>query len=112
MIAANLIVSQVLTAAATCQTKAAAADAVRPILAKLRADLSVARADGPPPMLRAWVLPPVLADEGASATAMRLRTRMDEIELARRFGDHSDVQRMLDMTIAELTEAALAAVRS
>lgn len=112
MIAADSIVRHVLAAAATCDTKAAAADAVRPILAKLRADLSVARTDGPPPMLRAWKLPPVFADEGASATATRLRSRMDEIELARRFGDHSDVQRMLDMTIAELTEAALAAVRS
>jgi hypothetical protein len=112
MIDANSIVSHVLAAAATCDTKAAAADAVRPILTKLRADLSVARTDGPPPMLRAWSLPPVLADEGASVTAMRLRGRMDEIELARRFGDHSDVQRMLDITIAELSEAALIAARS
>lgn len=107
MLVPEMIVRELFAAADKCDgQRTAIANAVRPMLAKLRLDLACGQPNGPPPMMRACMVPPVLAGEAMGATVARLRIRMDEIELARRFGDEIDVRRMLNLTIDELNEAA------
>ncbi|MEI6239596.1 MAG: hypothetical protein WCR51_04345 [Planctomycetia bacterium] len=87
-----------------------AARALDPLVASLRASLILPRSPADPePVLRLVSLPPLAGGEGARVLADRLRMRLDEIAMAKRWGDAADVQRVLDVTIGELRQAALGA---
>lgn len=110
MIDCQSITASFFTAAAAAPSTTHAARALDPLVAALRSRLEAPAApDAPPPMLR-------LVDDGMlararteSQVANRLRLRLDQIELAKRFGDAIDVQRMVSLTIDEVQSAALAA---
>ena len=84
--------------------------AIDPIAARLRADLltTVSAADASP-RLRLVELLPLTAADGPQAAADRLRLRLDELALAKRFGDATDVRRMAGIIVDELRHAAVAA---
>ena len=95
-------------AAAGADTMTDAARAIDQIAARLRADLLAPAAAGDtPPRLRLVELP-LLVAYGPEAAADRLRLRLDELALAKRFGDASDVQRMVGLIVDELRHAAVA----
>ena len=58
-------------------------------------------------MIRTWSPAGPRRGEQPTETAARLRARVEEIGLARRYGDAEDVRRMVDITLAELRQVAL-----
>lgn len=113
MIDCNAIATSFFGAVATAQTETHAARALDPLMANLRASLMAAPAHAaPPPVMRMVALPRVMGHEGPAAAAERLRLRLDEIELARRFGDAADVARVVGIAIDELRTAATASRRA
>lgn len=112
MIDCQAVISGFFAAAAAATSKTAAARALDPLAASLRADLLLpAGAGSPAPMLRAVALPRLTGREGPEAVAARLRLRLDELALAKRFGDADDVRRMVDVAIGEIRQAAVAQVK-
>jgi hypothetical protein len=84
--------------------------AVAAILADLRRQLSAPPPAGePPPMIRTWSPAGPRRGEHPTETAARLSARIEEIGLARRYGDVVDVRRMIELTIDELRQVAIEA---
>ena len=97
--------------AAAAPSKTHAARALDPLVASLRERLlAPLGAAEPAPRLRAMELPPLVGGEGPRVLADRLEIRLGELGLAKRFGDATDVQRVADMIVGELREAALGRV--
>jgi hypothetical protein len=108
MIDCNSIVRELYAAANEAPNQVEAARAVEPILARLKAELKTPRIEGDAvPMIRTWSPNGPRRGETLLETATRLSFRVDEIALAKRWGDSTDVQRMLDITLGELRDAAL-----
>lgn len=102
------IATGAFAAVAAAPNMTAAAEALRPIEASLRAMLVAPRPAGAsPPVMRLMELPTLTGLEGPSAAAERLRLRLDEVELARRHGDAADVARVVNGVVAELRAAAI-----
>jgi hypothetical protein len=110
MIDCNAIATSFFGAVAAAQSETHAARALDPLATSLRASLMLPTAEAAPaPVMRLIRLPPATGVEGPTAAADRLRLRLDEIALARRFGDASDVARVVALTVAELRQAAMTA---
>jgi hypothetical protein len=106
------IATGAFAAVAAAPNMTAAAEALRPIEASLRATLTAPRpAAASPPVMRLMELRPLTGHEGAAAAAERLRLRLDEVELARRHGDAADVARVVNGVVAELRTAAIGSRR-
>lgn len=105
------VVAGWMAAAATAESKTHAARAIDPLEDALRARLLTPRQpDEPVPMLRLIAHPPLKGSEPQPMLAQRLRLRLDELGLAKAFGDATDVQAMVGTILSELRQAALAAV--
>ncbi len=112
MIDCNATVNELIQAAKEAPNAIEAGRAVEPILARLKETLKTPRVEGDAvPMIRTWSPDGPRRGETPIETATRLSFRVDEIALAKRWGDSSDVQRVLDRTLRELREVALGAVR-
>lgn len=103
------VVAGFFGAAASAPSVTHAARALDPLAASLRSNLLAPEADATPvPMLRAMTFPALTGGEGPGDMADRLRLRLDELRLAKRFGDAADVARMADLIVSELRQAAIA----
>jgi hypothetical protein len=112
MIDCQAVTAGFFAAAAAAPTRTHAARALDPLAATLQAKLATIGTDaGPAGLLRAVEHPPLTGRETEEQIADRLRLRLDELALARRFGDALDVQRMTSLAVNELRQAALARVR-
>jgi hypothetical protein len=101
-------VQALFAVAAAAPGPAAADQALSAVLAPVREWMSVRRIQADAlVMMRTWS--PDSGPLGLQAAAARLAVRLDEVELARRFGDPADVQRVIDLTLRELRESAVAA---
>ena len=108
MIDTNGFTMQLVAASRQAPDAITAEQVVANLLADLRVELaSPLRPGDPVPMIRTWSPHGPSRGESAAETAVRLRTRMDEIVLAKRWGDATDVQRMIALTLAELRQVAL-----
>jgi hypothetical protein len=112
---ASIVIDTHATVAGLIQAARSQPDAIRasravePLLASLRSRLA---ADGPEggaaPVIRTWSPGGPRLGEPVEQTVARLSFRLDEIALAKRWGDATDVQRMVDLTVGELRQTALA----
>lgn len=108
MIDVNAIVHRILAAANNAPDRIAADRAVSKLLVELRDAVKAMQIEAQQlPMMRAWNPEPPSQGEAAFITARRLSARLDEMKLAKRFGDATDVQRVLDITLRELRAAVL-----
>jgi hypothetical protein len=112
MIDVNATVHRILAAANNAPDRIAADRAVSKLLAELRDAVKAMQIEAQQlPMMRAWNPEPPSQGEAAFVTARRLSARLDEMKLAKQFGDATDVQRVLDLTLRELREAAIGSRR-
>lgn len=112
MLNADTFVESLSAAVTGCSSRTTAAHTIRSKLIELQATLSAPRPDGGQAMLRLHAMPPPYAGESLEQTAARLNIRMDEVELARRFGDQADVSRMINLAVAEVRDAVLSRVKT
>lgn len=112
MIVPRDVVSALFTAAAAAPDSFAAERVIAPMLAGLREGLEAERIEADrPALLRTSSPRPPSPDDGIATAAGRLAARLDDLALARRFGDPGAVRRVIDLIERELRQVALAKVR-
>jgi hypothetical protein len=106
MLDAETSVRSIFSAVAGALDGDAARSAISKPLADLRRDLERLTLDAAP-RLMTFSPPPACPGEPWTSTARRLQCRLNDIRLAKTYGDAADVRHVVDLTLDEVRAAAL-----